>query len=84
MGTDMLESRAGRGQARERFVRLAEKRVTRLIKDIRLVGNLSNKSNYSYTQDDANKILKAIESELKTLRHRFENGSTPNEIGFKL
>lgn len=31
--------------ARERFVELANKRVTKTIKDLRLVGNLSNQAN---------------------------------------
>ena len=34
----------------ERFVRLAEARVNKIIKMVRLLGNLSGISNYSYTQ----------------------------------
>jgi len=34
---------------RENFVRLAEGRVNRALKDIRLIGNLSNRSAYSYS-----------------------------------
>jgi hypothetical protein len=69
---------------RERFVRLAEKRVARTIKDIRLIGNLSNRSNYSYNQDDVRKILGTLETELKNLRHRFETQKSSDEIVFKL
>ena len=36
--------------SRERFVDLAQKRVNKTVNDIRLIGNLSNKTNYSYTE----------------------------------
>jgi len=38
-----------------KFVELAGKRVANAIKDIRLIGNLSNKSNYSYADEDVKK-----------------------------
>jgi hypothetical protein len=69
---------------RARFIRLAEKRVARTIKDLRLIGNLSNRSNYSYTVEDVRKILGALEAELKNLRHRFETQKSSDEIVFKL
>lgn len=69
---------------REKFVELAEKRVTRVLKDLRLVGNLANRSNYSYTDDDMKKIVQAIENEVKNLRRRFENSSEETELTFKL
>ena len=46
---------------RKKFVVLAEKRVTRALKDIRLIGNLSNRSNYKYAEEDARKICKALD-----------------------
>lgn len=69
---------------REKFIELAEKRVTKSIKDLRLVANLANKTNYSYTDDDAKKIISALENELKNLRRKFENTSSDEEIIFKL
>lgn len=71
-------------ERRDRFVNLAEKRVTRAIKDLKLIGNLANRSNYSYDQKDAEKIIAALESELKLLKRRFENGIGPTDIVFKL
>ena len=56
---------------RERFVRLAVKRVNRAIKDIRLIGNLSNRSVYEFSEDDSRKITKALQKELETLKARF-------------
>jgi hypothetical protein len=69
---------------RDKFIELAEKRVTKAIKDLRLIGNLTNKTNYSYTEDDAKKIVSVLDNELKNLRRKFENTSTDDDIIFKL
>jgi hypothetical protein len=69
---------------REKFVELAEKRVGRAIKDLRLIGNLGNKTNYRYSDDDVKKIMAALENELKTLRKKFESTSADQPIIFKL
>ena len=69
---------------RDKFVSLAEKRVIRAIKDIRLIGNLSNKNNYSYEEKDVNKIIYALEQEVKTLKIKFSAGDTKGEPEFKL
>lgn len=57
---------------RQKFRELAEKRVTKAIKSIRLVGNLSNTNNYAYSAADVDKICRALESELRQMRLRFE------------
>jgi hypothetical protein len=72
------------GKNREKFIELAEKRVTKAIKDMRLVGNLANKTNYAYTEEDAKKILAVFENEVKNMRRKFENTSSDEEIAFKL
>jgi hypothetical protein len=59
-------------QAREKFVDLAQKRVNKTIKDIRLVSNLSNRSNYKYTEEDVRAIFSALEKELRQARERFQ------------
>ena len=69
---------------RKKFVELAEKRVRRAIKDIRLIGNLSNRSNYSYTDEDARKIHKALRSAVEEVKARFDSKGDDHEIEFKL
>jgi hypothetical protein len=69
---------------RQKFVDIAEKRINRLIKDVRLIGNLSNKSNYSYTDEDVRKIFTAIENEVRGSRRKFENSGVSDEPVFKL
>jgi hypothetical protein len=73
-----------RNSNREKFVNLAERRVTKTIKDLRLIGNLSNKSNYSYTPEDVKKIITTLENEIKALKKRFETEKQDEEIAFKL
>lgn len=41
-----------------KFKELAEKRVNNAIKNIQLIGNLSNTRAYSYTEEDVKKFLK--------------------------
>ena len=74
-----------RQEDREKFVRLANKRVSNTLKAIQLVGNLSNKSNYDYTDEDVNKMLKAIQDELNACKKRFEMASkSSSNIQFSL
>jgi hypothetical protein len=69
---------------RNNFVRLAEKRVTKAIKDIKLIGNLSNKSNYSYTDEDIAKIYKALRKAVDDCKGRFERSGSEEDEVFKL
>jgi hypothetical protein len=56
---------------KDRFKRIAEKRVNKLLDEFRLLGNCSNKANYDYTNEDAKKILTIIDKEVKRLREKF-------------
>jgi len=69
---------------RENFVRLAEARVTRAIESLRVIGNLSNRSNYEYTEEDVNKIITTLQNELKTLKGQFGSKRGVSAEGFKL
>jgi len=65
----------------ERFKRLAVYRTNAVLEKIRILGNLSNKTNYDYSEENVKKIFSAIDFQLKTIRAKF-SGSTKNE--FKL
>ena len=69
---------------RDRFVRLAEARVTRAIKSIQIIGNLANKNNYEYTEQDINRIYGALQSEISELKAKFKVGTSNNEVQFRL
>jgi hypothetical protein len=69
---------------RAKFVELANKRVNRAIKDVRLVGNLSNRSAYEFTEEDARRIVKTLQKEVETLRLRFVGNGDEEEKPFSL
>jgi hypothetical protein len=69
---------------RERFVELANKRVTTAIKSVRLVGNLANKRAYNYSEADARKIIRALQDELDILKSRFRGDRSDAEKIFSL
>ncbi|HCQ55969.1 MAG TPA: hypothetical protein DIU30_06490 [Clostridiales bacterium] len=67
---------------KERFVRIAERRTNNILEQLRLLGNCSNKNNYSYTEEDVKKIFSVIETELKEVKMKFN--SKANKEKFKL
>ena len=69
---------------RGKFIELATNRVNRTIKDIRLIGNLSNRSAYEYSEDDVRKIAKALQRELDLMKQRFVGGSHGGDGEFSL
>jgi hypothetical protein len=64
-----------RDKDRAKFVELAGKRVSRGLHAIRLIGNLSNRSNYDYTDEDVQKIIRALQDELNACKKRFDLAS---------
>ena len=69
---------------RERFVALAEARTDKALNAIRLLGNLSNRSNYDYTDADVAQIVRALEGEVKALRAKFADSTSGRQNSFKL
>jgi len=67
---------------RKKFVELAEARINRAIKDIRLIGNLANRNAYEYTEDDVKKMFRALQKELDGSKSRFggEGGGKDSEF----
>ena len=66
---------------REKFVRLATKRVSNALKAMQLIGNLANRSNYDYTEADVQKIFKALHDELSASKKKFEMAQKRNGKG---
>jgi len=69
---------------RAKFVELANKRVTKSIKDLKLVGNLANKANYEFTDGDAKKIVRALQREVDSVRARFADTASESSHEFNL
>lgn len=67
-----------------KFIELANKRVNRAISDIKLVGNLANRQNYEFTEDQAKKIIKALQQAVDQVRQSFNNTEDSARGEFKL
>lgn len=66
----------------DRFKRIASKRVENIIKNIRSLSNCSNKNNYSYNEEDVNKMTRAIREEVKVLETLFKKNLSKNKDTF--
>jgi len=58
--------------ARQRFVRFAEARTNAVIDKLRVLGNLSNKRNYDYSEEEIDKIFSAINRQVREVRAKFD------------
>jgi hypothetical protein len=65
-----------------RFERLAERRVTEVLRKMRLIGNLANRRNYTYTDEHVKQIIDALESELRQVKAKFRHETTAQEQVF--
>lgn len=64
----------------EKFKRLAENRVNNALKQIELIGNLSNLNNYEYSQEEIKKIIKVLKNSIEIVEKKFET----DKFKFKL
>jgi hypothetical protein len=69
---------------REKCVDLGGRRIIKTLKDISLIGNLSNRSNYSYTEQDVKKIVSALRKAVDDMKARFDRKAAAGDSGFKL
>lgn len=67
----------------ERFKKVASRRVQEILNKMRLLKNCANKGNYSYTEEQANKIIYAIDVEWRKVKSEFNN-SKPKKEEFSL
>jgi hypothetical protein len=61
---------------RQRFKKLATHRTNEVLYRLKVLGNCSNTSFYSYTEDDINKIFRAIEEQVKFVKAKFKKPKT--------
>lgn len=67
---------------RERFKRVASRRVENILNDIKSLSNCSNINNYEYTEADISKMLKAIKEEIKLMETLFKKNLNDNNSTF--
>lgn len=64
----------------DRFKRLAAARGERVLKDIALLGNLSHRGNYEYSEAEVRKLFATIEAELRDCKARFTSAKPRRRI----
>lgn len=69
---------------RQKFVDLAEARVNKALKDIQLIGNLSNKAAYEFTDADLKKIFSSLQKALDAAKGKFSKGGEGSSGDFRL
>ena len=65
----------------ERFKRLATSRTNAVLDKLRILGNLSNRQLYSYSEEEIERIFNAINRQVRETRAKF---STGKQRDFKL
>ena len=69
---------------RAKFVQLANQRVARAVDQIRLIGNLSNRAAYNFTEEDTKKIIRALQKAVDTAKSRFADSGGAGDQSFSL
>ena len=57
---------------RERFVRIVERRVGKILDDLEGLSKCSNRTNYEYSEADINKVFNAIKAKLREVKILFK------------
>ena len=65
----------------EKFKYLATKRTNKICHEIQLLGNLSSRNNYTYTEEQVEKIFAAITQQVNLAQEKF-NTSQANKASF--
>jgi len=57
----------------DNFKRIAEKRVNLVLDKMRLIGNLSDTRYYEYSNEDAQKVVRALKKGLNEIDSKFKS-----------
>lgn len=58
----------------EKFIRLANARILKISAQIEILSNLSNASNYEFSEEEVIAIFKKLRSDLRAAERMFEDG----------
>jgi hypothetical protein len=64
---------ASKEKKRERFEKVAGKRVQFILDKLELLGNCANSSNYDYSEEDVKKMFSAIRSRTRQVEALFQD-----------
>lgn len=57
---------------RKRFIRVAERRMNKALESLRLLGNIGNKSLYSYKDFEVEKMFNTLENKIREIKTKFK------------
>ena len=57
---------------RNRFIKIAESRVNRILTNLDSLGKCSNRRNYEYSEEEVRKIFREIEHKIKEVKLQFQ------------
>ena len=81
MNPDNLEGDRMSETKAEKFARVVPKRVDQALHRIRLIGHCANRSNYEFTPEQVEKMIKALSVAVVELSNKF-NSRKRTEPGF--
>jgi len=61
-----------RNDKSERFKRLASRRTNEVIDKLRILGNCADQRTYHYTDEEIDKIFRAIDEQTKIIKAKFK------------
>ena len=73
MTEDREHTTLGSNIKRERFLRIGESRVNKILNSLENLGKCSNPRNYEYTDEEIRKIFREIERKVKEVKFQFQN-----------
>lgn len=56
---------------RQRFKRMANRRVNKTLNQIRILGNLANRSYYDYNDEDVSIMFRVLEAQIRSVKSKF-------------
>ena len=71
---------AGSRERRERFVRIAERRVNKILDDLDSLSKCANRKNYDYSEKDIKSMFGEIEKRTREARGLFQEGDIKKEF----
>jgi len=72
------------GESRhDKFRRLAQPRVEKVLNDLRVLGNLASKSRYEYTQEEVDRMFESIDARLQEVKTKFGRKQAEEKESFE-
>ncbi|MFC1955325.1 hypothetical protein ACFLWZ_02140 [Chloroflexota bacterium] len=83
MSESVKQVTPGNNVKRERFIKVVESRVNKILSNLDNLSKCSNRRNYEYTDEEARKIFREIERKVKEVKLQFQ-GKNGNQQKFRL